>query len=135
MPPRGKQRRRRLLWLGLALAAVAVAAVAFFGVRAWFFDGSAPSRPELGEPPPRPASAPAPRKARVMVSTRPPGAAILLDGEPTNRRSPDFFLVTAERRHTLRLVLEGHEPTEVELRLSPGESREVSVELSPMPPE
>lgn len=125
--------RRRARWrLLLLVAAVAAAAIAG---GAWWWRasrGGPPDRDEAAEPsrPRRP-----PRQwGQVRVSTSPPGAEIFLDGEATGRLTPDLFAVEARVTHELRLVLADHEPVEIDLRLEPGEVREITVELGPAGP-
>ena len=125
----GRARRRR--WWPLPVAAAVVAAAVAAGAWWWLAGREVP-----GGPPGRdqPAAATPHRNqalptAQLRLSTSPAGAAIVLDGEPTGRLAPDLFAVEARVAHTLRLELEGHEPVELDLRLEPGEVREIVVEM------
>lgn len=122
--------RRR--W-AVAAAALVVAATGV-GVGWWWYQGrTAPRAPSVTTEPPRVR----PRRsaqAQLRLDSEPPGAAIILDGEPTDRLTPDFFVLEAGREHRVRLELEGYEPTEETVTLEPGEVREIGERLVPVPP-
>ncbi len=44
------------------------------------------------------------------ITSKPDGAKILLDGQPTGQVTPAALTLDSQRRHELRLELEGHEP-------------------------
>jgi hypothetical protein len=57
---------------------------------------------------------------RLVVSSTPPGAVILLNGASTGVQTPQIFQnIPSDKEHTLELRLEGYEPYQRKLPPSP----------------
>jgi len=70
----------------------------------------------------QPAITPPATTASVRIETTPPGAAILLEGEPTGLTTPATLAGLAPGRVQLALDLDGHRPITDVLSLAAGES-------------
>jgi len=96
------------------------------GYRPWRhrFDptGWVPARPLLASLEPIPAE--------LRLASSPPGAEILLQGEPTGRKTPALLPdLPAGTPLDFELRLEGFEPRRETLRLAPGQRRDVELPL------
>ena len=68
----------------------------------------------------------------VTVVSTPPGAAILVDAQDTERVAPDTVDVDAGD-HTVQLQLKGFRPTEASVQVDVGQTQMVRHELKPLP--
>jgi serine/threonine-protein kinase len=71
-----------------------------------------PELPERWEP-----ALPPPAQS-FEITSKPEGARILFDGQPTGKVTPAAFELDGQSRHDLRLELEGHEPTGLSFALA-----------------
>jgi len=68
----------------------------------------------------------------LSVSSRPPGARILLDGQATGRNTPARFTrLPAGRAHRIELEQPGYAPWQGAVTLEPGQTRDVEIVLTP----
>jgi len=130
----GQRRRRRRT---IALSASVGLAAALGTTAALLWTGGAPAAPD--EPPgapPLPDARVAPRAVQntdLRVSSRPPGARIAVDGEPTAYLTPSVLTVPGSTAHRIVLTLDGYRSVERLVPASPGAIVTVDLNLSPDP--
>lgn len=90
----------------------------------------APDRDEVGQK--RAALAAAQAPARLSVTSEPPGADVILDGQLTGAKTP-VVLEVRPGAHRVSLVLIGYETERVTAELAPGGSDQRAVTLKPSP--
>jgi hypothetical protein len=110
-PDPAPARRRVLLLAAAALAALGVGA------------GVLLTRP----PEPLP-------QGRLRITTRPPGAEVLIDGEAMGTTPITIPGLTAGPEHRVQLTLPGHTGVERAVRLEGGQTRSLSLDLVPTEP-
>lgn len=74
---------------------------------------------------------PVPPRGTIKVSSKPPGALVILDGKEIGLTPIEIPAVPAGR-HRLAFRLEGYKPHEVEVAVEPQKVAEVSVRLEPL---
>jgi len=121
---------RRARWplvMGAVGGVVVIAAVA--AVLLW------PKPPPVAPPAPAPVAAPVVERARpgvLQVSSKPPGAKIVIDGTDSGRVTPASLAGLGEERpHRVQLLLVGHEPwtADPDVRVPAGGTASVQAEL------
>lgn len=66
------------------------------------------------------------------ISTSPPGARVVLDGEDTGRVTPVLLEGLASGSHTVMVELEGFEPADDDVEIFAGETSDIHFDLFPM---
>ena len=83
---------------------------------------------ELAEPPPAPVAVRA--EGSLFISSEPPGARIILNGEDTGLLTPNLLETLRAGDHRLVLELEGHEPASLSFSLAAEETRKENLVLA-----
>lgn len=111
------ERRSRKLLIGGGIGALVLLA----GLGGFLFSDREPApaaattptpAPAKMEPVAQPAAPAAAKNLELQITSQPAGAAILLDGEDTGKKTPAALSFEEGRRFQLRLRLEGHETLE-----------------------
>ena len=90
-----------------------------------------PPWPPVSPPPPpsREEARPAPRSARLLVSSRPPNADVYLDGEKKGKTGR-WYELTAGKSYEIQVRKKGYQTTEETIQATEGDAR-LSVVLKP----